>query len=278
MKLATIRLGDSTAAGIVGEAEIDVLSARDVREVLDLGWEKAASLSTGQRVSIAEADFAPVVPDPAATWCVGLNYAGHAEETGVPLPDYPTVFSKMSAALIGAHDDILMPPAEVSEQIDWETELVVVIGQACRYADEETAEAAIAGYTVGNDISVRDWQLRTTQWLLGKTLEKSSPVGPWLVTKDEFGPLEGKAITCDVDGVTVQESQLGDLHFKPAQLVSAISQMITVRPGDLIFTGTPSGVALSRPDQPWLTAGAVVRTHIDGIGDLVNTCIGASRG
>jgi len=272
MKLATIRWGDSTAAGIVGEWDIDLLDARDVREVLEVGLDRVDSLSTGQTVAIENADFAPLVIEPSATWCVGLNYAGHAEETGVPLPDHPTVFSKMAAALIGAHDDIVMPPAEVSEQLDWETELVVVIGQACRYVDPVAAQDAIAGYTVGNDISVRDWQLRTTQWLLGKTLEDSSPVGPWMVTRDEFGALEGKAITCEVDGSLVQASDLGDLHFKPPQLVSAISQMITLQPGDLIFTGTPSGVALSREGTPWLKAGSVVRTHIDGIGDLVNSC------
>lgn len=273
MKLATIRLGDATAAAAVGDDAVEVLDARDVREVLEGGLEGIPALATGRMIPLEETDFAPIVPQPSATWCVGLNYAGHAEETGVPLPDYPTVFSKMASSLIGAHDDIVMPPAEVSVQLDWETELVVVIGKACRYANEAQAEAAIAGYTVGNDISVRDWQLRTTQWLLGKTLESSSPVGPWMVTKDEFGSLEGKKITCEVDGQVVQESQLGDLHFKPAHLVATISQMITLLPGDLIFTGTPSGVALSRPDQPWLTPGAVVRTHIDGVGDLVNRCI-----
>lgn len=275
MKLATIRFGGSTAAGIVSDDAVEVLDARDVREVLNRGLNGVTALSTGQSIPLAEANFAPVVPEPSATWCVGLNYAGHAEETGVPLPDYPTVFSKMASALIGAHDDIVMPPADVSVQLDWETELVVVIGSPCRFADEAQAEAAIAGYTVGNDISVRDWQLRTTQWLLGKTLESSTPVGPWMVTKDEFGSLEGKHITCEVDGQVVQSSQLGDLHFKPGELVSTISQMITLLPGDLIFTGTPSGVALSRPDQPWLTTGAVVRTHIDGIGDLVNSCVGS---
>lgn len=275
MRLATIRLGGSTVAGVVTDDAVEVLDAGDVREVLEFGLDRIFELSTDKRIPIAEANFAPVVPEPSATWCVGLNYAGHAEETGVPLPDYPTVFSKMASALIGANDDIVMPPVDVSVQLDWEAELVVVIGSACRFADEAQAEAAIVGYTVGNDISVRDWQLRTTQWLLGKTLEASSPVGPWIVTKDEFGSLEGKSISCEVDGTVVQASQLGDLHFKPAFLVSTISQMITLLPGDLIFTGTPSGVALSHPDQPWLTAGAVVRTHVDGIGDLVNSCIGS---
>jgi len=273
MKLATIRLGGATAAGIVGDESVEVLSARDVREVLSAGVESASDLSTGQQVPIGDVEFAPVVPNPSATWCVGLNYAGHAEETGVPLPDYPTVFSKMSASLIGANDDIVMPPADVSVQLDWEAELVVVVGKACRFVDEVSAEEAIAGYSTGNDISVRDWQLRTTQWLLGKTLEASSPVGPWMVTKDEFGSIEGKAISCEVDGEVVQSSQLGDLHFKPAKLVSTISQMITLQPGDLIFTGTPSGVALSMEDQPWLKVGAVVRTHIDGLGDLINKCV-----
>lgn len=273
MRLATIRREGTTAAAVIEGDVAIVLSAPDVGAVLRAGVDRADGLRTTETLAVDQVDFAPLVPNPGATWCVGLNYAGHAEETGVPLPDYPTVFSKMSSALIGAHDNIVFPPASVSEQLDWETELVVVIGTTIRYADEAQAEAAIAGYSVGNDISVRDWQLRTTQWLLGKTLESSSPVGPWLVTKDEFGSLQGKAITCEVDGVVVQESDTGDLHFTPSQLVSYISQMTSLNPGDLIFTGTPSGVALSREDQPWLTPGAVVRTHIDGIGDLVNTCV-----
>ncbi len=273
MRLATIRREGTTAAAVIEGDIATVLSAPDVGAVLRAGVDTVDGLRTTETLAVDDVDFAPLVPNPGATWCVGLNYAGHAEETGVPLPDYPTVFSKMSSALIGAHDNIVFPPASVSEQLDWETELVVVIGTTIRYADEAQAEAAIAGYSVGNDISVRDWQLRTTQWLLGKTLESSSPVGPWLVTKDEFGSLRGKAITCEVDGVVVQESDTGDLHFTPSQLVSYISQMTSLNPGDLIFTGTPSGVALSREDQPWLTPGAVVRTHIDGIGDLVNTCV-----
>ena len=275
MRLGTIRRDGDTVAVIVEGDSVTVLSARDVAEVLVHGLGKLDSLRTTQTLPLSAVDFAPLVPNPSATWCVGLNYAGHAEETGVPLPDYPTIFSKMTSALIGAHDDIRFPLATVSDQMDWEAELVVVIGSSIRYADEAQAETAIAGYTVGNDISVRDWQLRTTQWLLGKTLESSSPVGPWLVTKDEFGSLDGKSITCEVDGKIVQESDTGDLHFKPSTLISYISQMTTLNPGDLIFTGTPSGVALSREGQPWLTPGAVVRTHIDGIGDLVNTCVRA---
>lgn len=275
MRLGTIRRHDGTSAVVIEDDVASVLSATDVAEVLARGLDSVPALRTSETLPVSSVDFAPLVPNPGAIWCVGLNYAGHAEETGVPLPDFPTIFSKMSPALIGAHDDIQFPPASVSEQLDWETELVVVIGSSIRYADEGQAAAAIAGYTVGNDISVRDWQLRTTQWLLGKTLESSSPVGPWMVTKDEFGSLQGKAITCEVNGTVVQESDTGDLHFAPAQLVSYISQMTTLNPGDLIFTGTPSGVALSREGQPWLNPGDVVRTHIDGIGDLVNTCVRA---
>jgi len=273
MRLATVRQGDSTTAALIEGEQARLLTARDVAEVLARGLDSIGDLWTTNFLPVSQLDFAPLVPNPSATWCVGLNYAGHAEETGMPLPDFPAVFSKMASSLIGAHDDIQFPPAAVSEQLDWETELVLVIGQPVRYADETEAEAAIVGYAVGNDISVRDWQLRTSQWLLGKTLESSTPVGPWLITKDEFGSLEGKAITCEVDGQLVQHADLADLHFKPATLVSYISQMATLNPGDLIFTGTPGGVALSREGQPWLTPGSVVRTHIEGIGDLVNTCV-----
>jgi len=273
MRLATVRTPEGTSAAVINEQSATLLDARDVSEVLAGGNFGDLGKGSGGTIPLADVVFETLIPRPRSIWCIGLNYASHVEETGAALPEYPAVFTKMPTALIGAYDDIRMPPASTSEQIDWEAELVVVIGSEVRRANEAEAKAAIGGYTVGNDMSVRDWQLRTTQWTLGKTFEGMSPVGPWLVTPNEFGEVGEQRITCTVDDEVVQDSVVGDLVFKPAMLVSHLSQVTTLFPGDLIFTGTPSGVALFREGQPWIKPGAVIRTHIDGIGDLVNKCV-----
>lgn len=272
MRLATVLDGDVTRAARLDGDDAVVLDAPDVGALLRMGGRGAAGTAAGRVVPVDGLRFAPLVPEPTHVWCIGLNYASHAEETGVPVPEHPTVFTKMPGALIGHGDDIVLPDPLISEQVDWEAELVVVVGADVRHADEATAAAAIAGYTVGNDISVRDWQLRTGQWTLGKTFESTTPVGPWLVTADEIDDLAGHTITCEVNGATVQQADLDDLVFGPAALIAHLSQAITLRPGDLVFTGTPSGVALSREGQPWLKDGDEVRTRIDGIGELVNRC------
>ncbi|MGH9045912.1 MAG: fumarylacetoacetate hydrolase family protein, partial [Acidimicrobiales bacterium] len=199
--------------------------------------------------------------------CVGLNYRNHILEMGRDLPEYPTLFAKFRSALIGANDPIEL--CDAVHELDWEAELAVVIGSPVRNASEQAAAGAIAGYSVLNDVTARDWQRRTLQWLQGKTFERSTPVGPWMVTADEADGLSGE-ITCEVNGETMQRSDIGDLVFGPAKLVSYISSIVTLLPGDLIATGTPGGVGSAHKPPRFLGDGEVVTTRIAGIGECQN--------
>ena len=214
-------------------------------------------------------DYAPVVPKPDKIICVGLNYRAHILEMGRELPEHPTLFAKFRRTLIGANDDIVLPA--VSEQVDWEAELAVIVGAPARHVSVEQAAGCIAGYSVLNDVSVRDYQNRTLQWLQGKTFEATTPVGPWLVTADEAGG-PSREITCEVDGEQMQKADTADLVFDPATLVSYISTIITLEPGDIIATGTPGGVGLARTPPRFLTDGSTVVTRIAGVGELRNRC------
>jgi acylpyruvate hydrolase len=194
----------------------------------------------------------------------------HIAEMGSQPPKFPTLFAKYTRALIGPRDPITLP--KVSEKIDWEVELALVIGSEGRHLTAENAMDVVAGYTVLNDVSARDFQRRTEQWLQGKTFEGSTPVGPALVTKDELDPSD-LALTTEIDGQTMQSSRTSDLLFKPAEILAYISQIITLEPGDIIATGTPSGVGSGRNPQVWLKAGQTVTCKVEGIGELVNRCV-----
>ena len=205
MRLATIRTGDGThAARVEGDALVE-LDYPDVGALLRSGDDALVRAQGDEHVTGAEhaldtADFATLVLDPGKTVCVGVNYADHVAEMGRELPEFPTLFAKYTDALIGAHDDIWLP--RVSDMVDWEVELTVVIGHPVRHASPDDAAAAIAGFTVANDISMRDWQNRTLQWLQGKTFEHATPIGPWMVTPDEVGgTAPDLELTCEVDGV-----------------------------------------------------------------------------
>ena len=276
MRLVTVRIGGATRAGRVSGDEIVLLDAPDVRAVLDAGPVTGGGLpvaEAGNAMALADADLAPLIPAPDKIVCVGLNYRDHAAETNNPLPTAPTYFAKYRRALTGPYDPIRLPPPEVSTRADWEVELAVVIGREVRNAGPDEALAAIAGFTVLNDVSIRDWQTRTTQFLAGKTFEGSTPVGPALVTVDEIGDGTGLNVSCIVDGVTKQSSNTDQLVFGPAEIVADLSTIMTLDPGDIIATGTPSGVGHARSPQEALTPGAVVRTAIEGIGEMVNTCV-----
>jgi acylpyruvate hydrolase len=186
VKLATIRLGDrTTAVRVEGDSLVD-LGLPDVGAVLaSAGGLEAAAAADGQRYAGADAEFAPLVPRPTKVVCVGLNYQKHIKEMGRDLPEYPTLFCKFADTLIGALDDVRRPVE--TEQLDWEAELAVVVGRQVRRADETEAEAAIAGFTVLNDVTCRDWQFRTREWLQGKNWDSTTPLGPFLVTTDEVG-------------------------------------------------------------------------------------------
>jgi acylpyruvate hydrolase len=276
MRLATVRQAGTTSAARVDGDDLVLLPFPDVATLLaEPGWREAEAAAGAERLAVAEADLAPPVR-PAKVVCVGLNYRSHIEEMGRPLPDHPTLFIKFADTLTGPYDDLVIP--EVSAEVDWEVELGVVVGRPARNVDETGAAACIAGYTVVNDISMRDWQWRTMQWDQGKNFEASTPVGPFVVTGDELGDPGGTGavdleVICRVDGETMQSGRTSDLLFKPAAIVAYVSQFTTLRPGDLIATGTPGGVGAGRDPKVFLAPGQVLETAIEGIGACRNLMV-----
>jgi acylpyruvate hydrolase len=273
VRLTTIRTGGGTRAARVDGDRLVELPAPDVGALLAAGPAalRDAATAGGPERDTATADYAPVVPEPSKIICLGLNYERHIREMGHDPPDVPTLFAKYAAALVGPRDPIVLP--RVSTSVDWEAELAFVIGAPVRHADDRTARAAIAGYTICNDISMRDWQRRTQQWLQGKTFESSTPVGPVLVTPDEVDDARDLRLRCEVDGEVRQDARTSDLVFEPVAIVRYVSEILTLRPGDLISTGTPGGVGAGMTPPVFLRPGQVVRTAIDGIGELVNPCV-----
>jgi acylpyruvate hydrolase len=274
VKLATIRVNGTTrAVKADGDTLIDV-GASDVGELLCRpDWAEqatAATAATATAFPAAGADYAPVVPRPSKVICVGLNYRGHILEMGRDLPEYPTLFAKFADTLLGAHDIIVKP--EETGQFDWEAELALIVGTPARRARGAAAEQAIAGFTVLNDVTCRDWQFRTREWLQGKIWDSSTPVGPYLVTPDELpgGVRPALDLRLTVDGETMQTGNTADLLFDPVALVEYVSTVVRLNPGDIIATGTPGGVGHARKPPRFLTGGETMVTQIEGLGRLEN--------
>ena len=209
---------------------------------------------------------------PGKILCIGLNYRDHAIETGAPIPVEPIVFCKMPTAMIGPEDPILLPA--VSHEVDYEAELVVVIGTPVKHASAEQAASAIFGYSVGHDVSARDWQKGKPgkQWFLGKSFDNFAPLGPAIATTDEIRDPCKLAIRCWLNGQLVQDSNTRELIFSPIHLVQYLSQVMTLLPGDVIYTGTPSGVGVARTPPVFLKPNDRVEIEIEGIGRLANPC------
>lgn len=267
MRLTTLRTPAGTrAARIDGPTAVEI-DAPDLGALLtDPGWHERAAGADGPRHDLASADLAPLVPRPGKIFCVGLNYRSHILEMGRELPEFPTLFAKFPEALVGPHDQVTLDPA--SEKVDWEAELAVVVGAPLRRASQAEAEAAIAGFAVLNDVTMRDWQYRSVQWLQGKTFEASTPFGPQLVTPDELpgGSRPTLDLRCTVDGETVQSANTSDLVFDPVALLAYVSTILTLHPGDVIATGTPGGVGHARKPARYLTDGAELATEIQHLG------------
>lgn len=208
------------------------------------------------------------VPRPGKIVCVGLNYRDHAAESGQPLPASPLLFAKLGNAVVGPGAPIMVPP--FTKQVDYEAELGVVIGRTVRRASPGDALGTVLGYTCVNDVSARDLQFADGQWTRGKTLDTFCPIGPWIVTPDEIGDPQGLGIRCTVNDRVLQDSTTANMIFSVAELISFISQGITLEAGDVIATGTPAGVGFARTPPVFLVPGDVVTVAIDGIGELTN--------
>jgi 2-keto-4-pentenoate hydratase/2-oxohepta-3-ene-1,7-dioic acid hydratase in catechol pathway len=235
--------------------------------------DKASASPSAERlfVPVDRATFGPCVTNPEKIVCIGLNYRKHAAETGNPVPKQPILFNKYNTAL-NHHGGIINVAQEDAQQFDYEAELVIVIGRQARNVSEQDAANYILGYCTGNDFTARDLQRRSTQWMLGKTLDGAAPIGPWLVTAD-LADGDNLKIECRVNGEVRQSSSTSDMVFNTRQLVSYISRYMTLKPGDIIFTGTPEGVISGYPKdkQVWLKAGDKIVTSIEKLGELVFT-------
>lgn len=302
MKIATFRLPDAhidhpgaTFAALITATEFDAAGveyatkAVQLENVSDVGAYLTLPLHERQQLvsdtlasaendssrvlSIRELTYDTLVPYPSKVFCIGLNYRNHILETGLELPDYPTVFAKYGQTLTGPYSDIAVPAAD--HRMDYEGELAVIIGAPGKNIPASHAEKYIAGYAVSNDISLRGMQGRTDEWMQGKIFEATTPVGPWMVTADEFH--HDARLTTLVNGEVRQDDAVNDLVFSVKVLIEYLSQMITLLPGDIILTGTPGGVALAMRDEngrrPWLKAGDIVETRIEGLGAQRNAIV-----
>jgi acylpyruvate hydrolase len=274
MKVARVR----TAAGpVMAVVEGDTLYAATVdgRTFDDLPALLLAADAAPERIDRgaalgrpAEAALLAPVGRPRKIICVGLNYRAHAAESGQPEPPAPPLFPKWDNALAGPFDDVPLPA--VAERVDWEAELAFVFGRRCRTVPAAEAARALFGFTAANDVSARDFQMRTSQWTAGKTFDGFCPLGPWIVTADELGPAPDLAIRGRLNGEPMQDSRTSDLIYGVPELVAFITAIMTVEPGDLVLTGTPAGVGSGRRPPRFLRPGDVYEVEIERIGAIRN--------
>jgi acylpyruvate hydrolase len=229
-----------------------------------------AALNYAPLLDSGQIRYLPPLRRPSKILCSGLNYRDHAEETGMKLPEWPAVFARFASCLAGHNEDLLRPP--VSEQFDYEGELAFVIGKKARSVVKADALSYVAAYSIFNDASLRDWQMRASQWTLGKNFDATGGFGPWLVTPDELPPgAEGLRLRTRLNGSCVQDGNTANMVFGVASLIEILSQAMTLMPGDLIITGTPAGVGFTRKPPLFMKPGDVCEVEIEGIGLLRNT-------
>jgi len=273
--------GRARLGAVVGHEIIDLspltgaaVSVRAIVESADLQSKAAkhASNTTASRLPLKSCRLLSPLPDPGKFICLGLNYADHAKEGGHSVPDYPSLFLRATTSLIGPQDPIVAP--RCSERLDYEAELVIVIGKRCRHVTEQAALDVIFGYTAFNDGSVRDYQRRTTQWTAGKNFDGTGALGPWIVTADEMPPgAAGLNIRSRLNGNVMQSSNTDRMIFSVPRTIAILSEIMTLEPGDLIATGTPEGVGHARTPPVWMRPGDEISVEIDGIGVLTNRVV-----
>jgi acylpyruvate hydrolase len=231
--------------------------------------EAAKKLSAAPQIDLAKVKILPPVSNPEKIVCIGLNYVDHSAESGFKQPDFPTVFSRFNSSLIGDGASIIKPPQ--SEQLDYEGELVAIIGRTARHVAEADALDYVVGYSIFNDASIRDFQFKAPQWTPGKNFDDTGAFGPCFVSADELPKgCVGLELQTRLNGVVVQKASISDMVFSVAKLVSILSSFMTLKPGDVIVTGTPSGVGLARKPPLWMKPGDVVEVEIEKIGVLRN--------
>jgi 2-keto-4-pentenoate hydratase/2-oxohepta-3-ene-1,7-dioic acid hydratase in catechol pathway len=258
----------------------DVVTIAYGTEVADLDAHIAAGTLAaagakalaGEAVAETDLTFFPLATRPSKIICLGLNYRDHAEEAGLGIPEFPVLFARFPSSLIGHNAPIILP--KVSEQLDWEAELVVVLSKGGKNIAEADALNHVAGYSVFNDASIRDYQMKTPQWTAGKNFDDTGAIGPWLVTPDELpAGAAGLKIECRLDGVVMQSSNTSNLIFDVATTIHLLSTFMTLEAGDLLVMGTPGGVGIARNPQVWMKAGQICEVEIEGVGLLVNPIV-----
>ena len=281
MKLATFIYQNQTRIGAVVDEQIvdglgDTSLPTDMIAFLEQGdsaLQKMQQLisSNLHRIPLTDVQLLAPIPRPPKYLAIGLNYADHIGETGKEKPEYPVCFNKQSSCVIGEGAAIEIPP--VSEKVDYEGELAFVIGKRCKNVPIEKAHDVIAGFTIANDVTVRDWQFRTPTWTLGKSFDTHGPLGPWIVTADEIVNPHALSLKTWVDDELRQNSNTCYMMFNCYEMIAYLSQAMTLEVGDVITTGTPSGVGVKMKPRGYLKAGQVVKIEIEGIGTLVNPVI-----
>jgi acylpyruvate hydrolase len=281
MHLVTFRAKDGEDVGVLDSGNVVPLRAivpnapRTMIGVIEAGEALKADIakklgsSSAAGQPLESVELMVPIPKPGKFICLGLNYALHAKEGGNAVPDYPALFVRVDSSLVAPNAPVLVPRS--SANLDYECELTIVIGKKGRNISEADALSYVYGYTIFNDVSVRDYQRKTTQWTAGKNFDGTGPVGPAIVTADSLpAGADGVGIRTRLNGQVMQDSDTSDMVFKTARTVSILSEIMTLEPGDLIATGTPSGVGYARKPPVWLKAGDVLETEIDGIGTLRN--------
>ena len=267
------RIGLAAKAGdavrVVFDADLADLDAQIAAGTLSEAGAKAAA---GEAVDETALTFLPPVARPSKIVCLGLNYRDHAEESGLGIPEFPVLFARFPSSLIGHGAPIVLP--RVSEQLDWEAELVVVLSKGGKNIAQADALGHVAGYSVFNDASIRDYQMKTPQWTAGKNFDDTGAFGPWLVTPDELpAGAAGLKIECRVDGAVMQSSNTANLIFDVATTIEILSGFMTLEAGDVLVMGTPGGVGIARKPQVWMKAGQTCEVEIEGVGLLVNPIV-----
>ena len=282
MRYAHLATRSRPLAAIVGDKVVPLADELGTIASLDelvaagpAAWvdaEAAAEGLAGDGYEIDEVELDAPLAAPSKILCVGLNYRDHAAEAKLDLPAAPLIFAKLRSTLIG-HGQAIVHPAGQSDSVDWEAELAVVVGRRLRHADAATAMEGVFGYTAANDVSARDVQFADVQWMRGKSFDTFCPVGPWVVTADEYGDPGERRLSATVNGQTMQDSSTSQMVFGVGEILSYISSFATLEPGDLVLTGTPAGVGGFRQPPVFLHPGDRVDVFVEGIGVLSNPVV-----